>query len=99
MDLHQLETFLTVVREGSFSAAAKGLDRTQPAVSQVISRLEDEVGQRLFERSSRRGGLTDAGQMLLEYAERLINVREQALVALEDVRALRAGRLGSPPTS
>jgi DNA-binding transcriptional LysR family regulator len=53
MDLHQLETFLAVVREGSFSGAAKGLGRTQPAISQVISRLEDEVGQRLFERPGR----------------------------------------------
>jgi DNA-binding transcriptional LysR family regulator len=94
MDLHQLETFLAVVREGSFSAAAKGLGRTQPAISQVISRLEDEVGQRLFERPGRRGGLTDAGKTLVEYAERLIGVRQQAIVALEDVRALRAGRLG-----
>ena len=94
MDLHQLETFLAVVSEGSFSAAAKGLGRTQPAISQVISRLEDEVGQRLFERPGRRGGLTDAGKTLVEYAERLIGVRQQALVALEDVRALRAGRLG-----
>ncbi|MGE0446693.1 MAG: LysR family transcriptional regulator [Vicinamibacterales bacterium] len=94
MDLHQLETFLAVVREGSFSGAAKGLGRTQPAISQVISRLEEEVGQRLFERPGRRGGLTDAGKTLLEYAERLIGVRQQALVALDDVRELRAGRLG-----
>ena len=66
MDLHQLETFLAVVREGTFSAAAKGLGRTQPAISQVISRLEDEVGQRLFERPGRRGGLTDAGKTLVD---------------------------------
>ncbi|MGD9906443.1 MAG: LysR family transcriptional regulator [Vicinamibacterales bacterium] len=94
MDLHQLETFLAVVREGSFSGAAKGLGRTQPAVSQVISRLEEEVGQRLFERPGRRGGLTDAGKTLVDYAERMLGVRQQALVALDDVRALRAGRLG-----
>jgi DNA-binding transcriptional LysR family regulator len=94
MDLHQLETFVAVVTEGSFSGAAKALGRTQPAISQVIGRLEEEVGQRLFERPGRRGGLTDAGKTLLEYAERLLSVRQQALVALEDVRALRAGRLG-----
>jgi DNA-binding transcriptional LysR family regulator len=94
MDLHQLETFVAVVTEGSFSGAAKALGRTQPAISQVIGRLEEEVGQRLFERPGRRGGLTDAGKTLLEYAERLLGVRQQALVALEDVRALRAGRLG-----
>ena len=52
------------------------------------------MGQRLFERPGRKGGLTDAGRTLVEYAERLVGVRQQALVALEDVRALRAGRLG-----
>lgn len=93
MDIHQLETFLAVVEEGSFSGAAKALGRTQPAVSQVIGRLEDELGQRLFERPARRGGMTDAGKALVEYARRLITVREQARVALEDVRALRTGRL------
>jgi DNA-binding transcriptional LysR family regulator len=93
MDIHQLETFLAVVEEGSFSGAAKALGRTQPAVSQVIGRLEEELGQRLFERPARRGGMTDAGKALVEYAQRLITVREQARVALEDVRALRAGRL------
>jgi len=93
MDIHQLETFLAVVEEGSFSGAAKALGRTQPAVSQVIGRLEDELGQRLFERPARRGGMTDAGKALVDYAQRLITVREQARVALEDVRALRAGRL------
>jgi DNA-binding transcriptional LysR family regulator len=93
MDIHQLETFLAVVEEGSFSGAAKALGRTQPAVSQVIARLEDELGQRLFERPARRGGMTDAGKALVEYAKRLLTVRDQARVALEDVRALRAGRL------
>jgi DNA-binding transcriptional LysR family regulator len=62
-------------------------------VSQVIARLEDEIGQRLFERPARRGGMTDAGKALVEYAKRLMTVREQAKVALEDVRAVRAGRL------
>lgn len=93
MDIHQLETFLAVVEQGSFSGAAKALGRTQPAVSQVIARLEDEIGQRLFERPARRGGMTDAGKALVEYAKRLMTVRDQAKVALEDVRAVRAGRL------
>jgi DNA-binding transcriptional LysR family regulator len=93
MDLFQLEAFVTVVREGSFSKAAQVLYRTQPAVSQIIQRLEDEIGQRLFDRSSRRGVLTDAGHVLLEHAERLINFRGQALAALEDVRQLRRGQL------
>jgi DNA-binding transcriptional LysR family regulator len=93
MELAQLEAFVAVVREGSFSKAAQVLYRTQPAVSQIIRRLEDEIGQPLFDRSSRRGVLTDAGQVLLSHAERLINFKGQALSALEDVRHLRGGQL------
>jgi DNA-binding transcriptional LysR family regulator len=93
VDLFQLEAFVAVVREGSFSKAAKAVFRTQPAISQIIKRLEDEVGQALFDRSSRRGVLTDAGQVLFEHAERLLNYRAQTLAALDDVRHLRTGKL------
>ncbi len=93
MELAQLEAFLAVIREGSFSAAAKALYRTQPAISQTIKRLEDEVGRPLFDRASRRGLLTDAGRVLAVHAERLLNFRQQALAALDDVRQLRSGRL------
>lgn len=93
MDLFQLETFLAVVREGSFSRAAKKLFRTQPAVSQTVRKLEDEVGEPLFDRSSREGLLTDAGQVLLDYAQRLLNMRSEALLALDELRELQAGKL------
>jgi DNA-binding transcriptional LysR family regulator len=93
MELFQLEAFLAVVREGSFSSAAKALYRTQPAISQTIKKLEEEIGRPLFDRSSRRGELTDAGRVLAEHAERLINLRQGAMAALEDVRQLRAGRV------
>ena len=78
MELFQLEAFLAVVREGSFSAAAKALYRTQPAISQTIKKLEDEIGRPLFDRSSRRGVLTDAGRVLADHAERLVNLRQRA---------------------
>ena len=84
---------MTVVREGSFSKAAKALYRTQPAVSQIIQRLEEEIGHPLFDRSSRRGVLTDAGRVLLSHAERLLNLKDQALAAVADVRHLRSGQL------
>jgi DNA-binding transcriptional LysR family regulator len=93
MELAQLEAFMAVIREGSFSAAAKALYRTQPAISQTIKKLEDEVGRPLFDRASRRGLLTDAGRVLAVHAERLLNFRKQALTALDDVRQLRSGRL------
>ena len=93
MELFQLEAFLAVVREGSFSAAAKALYRTQPAISQTIKKLEDEIGRPLFDRSSRRGVLTDTGRVLADHAERLVNLRQRALAALDAVRQLRTGRL------
>jgi DNA-binding transcriptional LysR family regulator len=93
MELAQLETFLTVVAERSFSRAAVRLHRTQPAVSQVIRKLEEELGETLFERASRDGTLTAAGEVLREYAERLLSLRNEATSALEEVRSLERGRL------
>jgi DNA-binding transcriptional LysR family regulator len=93
MDLFQLEVFVAIVREGSFSKAAKALFRTQPAISQIIKRLEGEIGQPLFDRSSRSGALTDAGEVLFEHAERLLNYRSQTITALNDVRHLKRGQL------
>jgi DNA-binding transcriptional LysR family regulator len=93
MDLGQLEVFLAVVREGKFSRAAEKLYRTQSAVSQSIRKLEDELGEPLFDRSSRDGLLTDAGRMLQEYAERLLNLRGDAQEALVELRELQKGKL------
>ena len=85
MQLQDLSTFLTVAAERSFSAAAKKLHRTQPAVSQGIRRLEEELGERLFDRSSRNGTLTEAGRLLQDYAARLMRVAADA--AIGDSRA------------
>ena len=93
MDLFQLEIFLTVAREGSFSRAAEKLYRTQPAISQAIRKLEREVGEPLFDRSSRDGILTDAGQLLQDYAQKLINLRSEARVALKELREMHKGKL------
>jgi DNA-binding transcriptional LysR family regulator len=93
MDISQLETFLAVAEEKSFSRAAKRLRRTQPAVSQLVRKLEDEIGESLFDRSSRDGALTDAGELLREYAHELLNVRNEARAALVELRQLQRGRL------
>src|ERR1700678_862719 len=93
IDLFQLETFLAVAEERSFSRAAARLHRTQPAVSQAIAKLEGELGGILFERSSRDGTLTDAGEVLREYAAKLLNLRSDAEGALTELRALHRGRL------
>ena len=93
MDLAQLEVFLTVTRERQFSRAAEKLYRTQSAVSQSIHKLEQEIGEPLFDRSSRDGLLTDAGHVLQEYAERLLNLRSDAQEALVELRELHKGKL------
>jgi len=93
MDLAQLEVFLAVAREGRFSRAAEKLYRTQSAVSQTIRKLEDELGEPLFDRSSREGLLTDAGRVLHEYAEKLLHLRGDAQEALVELRELQTGKL------
>jgi DNA-binding transcriptional LysR family regulator len=93
MDISQMEVFLAVAREGGFSRAADKLYRTQSAVSQAIRKLETEIGEPLFDRSARDGQLTDAGRVLQEYAERLINLRENAKEALVELRELQTGKL------
>jgi DNA-binding transcriptional LysR family regulator len=93
LDISQLEVFLAVARERRFSRAAEKLFRTQSAVSQTIRKLEDELGESLFDRSSREGVLTDAGKVLLEYAEKLINLRSEATESLTELRELQKGKL------
>jgi len=93
MDLAELEVFLTVTREGRFSRAAEKMHRTQSAVSQTIRKLEQELGEPLFDRSSREGALTDAGRVLQEYAERLLNLRSGAHDALKELREVQRGQL------
>jgi DNA-binding transcriptional LysR family regulator len=93
VDLAQLEVFLAVAREGRFSRAAEKLYRTQSAISQTIRKLEEEVGEPLFDRSSRDGHLTDAGNVLRAYAEKLVNLRADAQEALVELRELQKGKL------
>jgi DNA-binding transcriptional LysR family regulator len=93
MDLYQLEAFVAVAQEHSFSRAALRLHRTQSAVSQTIGKLEDQLGEKVFERSSRDGTLTAAGRVLLEYAEELLNLRERAHEAITELRSLHEGKL------
>jgi DNA-binding transcriptional LysR family regulator len=93
MELNQLETFLAVAEERSFSRAAVKLHRTQPAVSQVIRKLEAAVGERLFDRAARDGSLTASGVLLREYALRLLALRREASSALDELKSLERGRL------
>ena len=93
MDLSELQVFLTVAKEGSFSRAAERLYRTQPAVSLAIRKLEDSLGQPLFVRGARPVRLTDAGTLLQEYAERLLNLRDEVKKGLLELEGLKRGEL------
>ena len=93
MDINQLEVLVTVAREKSFSRAAEVLERTQPAISQAVRRLEQEIGEKLFDRSSKDGTLTYAGEVLLDYARQMLNLRYSAQTAIRDMRDLQRGKL------
>ncbi|MCW1840973.1 LysR substrate-binding domain-containing protein [Prosthecomicrobium hirschii] len=84
LDLDLLRAFLAVSETGSFTAAAEVVGRTQSAVSQKILRLEDLIGARLFDRTSRSLALTEDGRRLLEPARRLLDLND------ETVRLFRA---------
>src|SRR5262249_26205481 len=93
MDLLQLEHFLAVVEERTFTRAAERVCRTQPAVSQSIKKLEEEVGAPLFARDVHDVSLTEAGKVLLEYARKMVGARNEAMRELDALRNLRTGTL------
>ena len=93
MDLLHLEHFLAVVDEGTFTRAAERVNRTQPAISQSVRRLEEEVGAPLFARGQHEMSLTEAGRVLAEHARRLLKMRDEALRQVSELRTLQAGRL------
>lgn len=93
MDLSALRIFLAVAEERSFSRAAAKVHRTQPAVSQAVKRLEDDLGEQLFDRSSKSGTLTDAGRVLQNYGQRLVRLAEEAESSVRELRDLRRGRV------
>src|SRR6188472_2214477 len=93
MELSELRVFLKVAVERSFSKAAMKLHRTQPAVSQSVRRLEESVGERLFDRATKDATLSEAGRLLRDCADRLLRLSEEAEAAVKDLRDLRRGRV------
>lgn len=93
LDFHELQVFAAVADERSFSRAARKLGRTQPAVSQAVRRLEQTVGEPLFDRSTRDGTMTEAGRVLREYARRLLALAAEAGAAVREVRDVQRGRV------
>jgi molybdate transport repressor ModE-like protein len=77
MDLRQLRTLSEIADRGSFSAAAEALGVSQPAVSQQIRALEREVGEPLIDRSGRRARLTERGELVRRYAQRMLALSDE----------------------
>jgi len=93
MEMAQLEYFSKVVQERSFSKAADRVYRTQPAVSIAIRRLEEEIGLPLLDRSQKTPVLTEAGQVVYDYAQRILALRDQVGQAISELQSLKRGRV------
>ena len=93
MNLHQLRTFYFAVKLGSFSAAANALFITQPAVTKQIQQLQAAHGTRLLNRFGKKMVLTDAGETLYGFADKIFQIETQAEESLRDFQQRKSGRL------
>jgi DNA-binding transcriptional LysR family regulator len=95
VDLSHLEVLVAIAQEKGFSRAAERLGRTQPAISQSIRRLEQDVDAVLFDRSSKDGTLTEAGRVLYGYAQQLLAMRREAHGAIQELATLVRGKVAA----
>lgn len=93
MDFANLQAFVTVAEQGSFSQAAAHLFLTQPAISKRIANLEQELGTRLFDRIGRRVDLSEAGQALLPRARQILLAMDDSRRAIHNLAGQVGGRL------
>lgn len=93
MEIKQLKAFIAIAEEKTFTAGAKRVNVTQAAVSMQIRQLEEEIGLPLFTRTPRRVILTEAGELLLQRARRIMNEHDSALAELAEVAGAEHGRL------
>lgn len=100
MEFHQLRYFIAIARLRSFSRAADRCNVSQPSLSQQIKKLEEELGERLFERTKRKVELTSAGELFLDHALKVTEEIERARDSVRDVKTIARGRvtLGVLPT-
>jgi DNA-binding transcriptional LysR family regulator len=93
MNLNQLRTFSFAVKYGSFSAAAEALFVTQPAVTKQIQQLQAALGVKLLNRFGKKMVLTDAGEALYDFADKIFQIENQAEESLRDFQQRKSGRL------
>ena len=97
MELRQLVTFRTVAQTLSFSRTAANLNYAQSTVSTQIQALEEELGVTLFDRLGKRVVLTNAGQRLLNYAEKMLTLQDEALTVVSNANTLTGSLVISAP--
>ena len=92
MDLRQLRCFCAVAEKGSFTLAAQALHLSQPSVSFQINSLEQELGTMLFDRQSRETTITSSGNLLYEYARKILKLCDEAEQAIDELKGLVRGK-------
>ncbi|MGR9605415.1 LysR substrate-binding domain-containing protein [Pandoraea sputorum] len=96
LDMDALRTFLATQQLGSLNRAAERVGRSQSAVSQQMRKLEAQVGQPLFRRQGRGLMLTDAGELILSYAHRILDLNDEAVRAVRGASVEGVVRFGLP---
>lgn len=99
MDIRHLQYFMEVARYRSFTKAAESLYITQPTISKTIKNIEEELGIILFDRSNKKIELTDAGKIMFEQGQHIVNSFQNLSSELHDLQNLKKGhiRIGLPP--
>src|SRR3989449_8157489 len=93
MDYDQLASFLEVAKQQSFSRAAEKLFRTQPAISAQVRLIEQECGEKLFDRSGKKVLLTPAGEILSRYAQKMMGLHKEVLEAIAELNQTPRGKM------
>ena len=96
LDTDVLRTLVAARQLGGFNRAAQQVGRSQSAVSQQIRKLEEQVGQPLFRREGRRLALTEAGDVILSYARRILDLNDEAVAAVRGTALGGTIRVGLP---
>ena len=96
LDSDQLKTFIAIVETGSFTRAAEVVHKTQSAVSMQMKRLEERLGKAIFARDGRASKLTEDGERLLDYAQRIVKLNTEAVNSIANAALSGRVRLGVP---
>jgi DNA-binding transcriptional LysR family regulator len=96
LDMDVLRTLVTAQQLGSFNRAANHIGRSQSAVSQQIRKLEEQVGEPVFHKEGRHMVLTDAGEVLIAYARRILDLNDEAIAAIRGRAVEGLVRFGLP---